>query len=153
MDKSLQTFSPECLLPGGVLEGAKFIFETAGITDNQLVLALDKVYKSYTGFSALLAGGIQLENTAKEQALTPFEIAPLVGFHSDKRGARTVNKMLELFGFQRRIAGNAGWEPRKLGEPYAVVLDAGERHSEGIPMRQLKWKSSIVPILKDLIPF
>ena len=44
----------------GVFEGAKFILETAGIKDNQLILALDKVYKHYTGNSALEMTGVEL---------------------------------------------------------------------------------------------
>lgn len=138
-------------LPSGVLEGAKLIFETAGITGNQLTLAMDKVYRSYTGRSALLAGDIQLEAPVKEQALTPTEIAPLIGFSSGKKGAKSVNKMLEIFEFQHRVAGN--WEPLKKGKPYAVMLDAGKSRSDGTPIRQLKWNSGIVQVLKDLMPF
>lgn len=150
---SYSVFKDNPALPGGVLEGAKLIFETAGITGNQLTLAMDKVYKSYTGRSALLAGDVQLEAPVKEQALTPSQIAPLVGFSSGKKGAKAVNKMLETFGYQHRIAGNAGWEPLEKGKPYAVVLDAGKLHSDGTPIRQLKWNSSIVNVLKNLIPF
>ena len=62
-------------LPSGVIEGAKPIFESVGITGNQLGLALDKLYKSYTGRSALIAAGIELEAPVKEQPLTPTEIA------------------------------------------------------------------------------
>lgn len=94
---SYSVFKDNPALPGGVLEGAKLIFETAGITDNQLTLALDKVYKSYTGRSALLTGGIQLEAPVKEQALTPTEIAPLIGFSSGKKGAKSVNNMLDNY--------------------------------------------------------
>ena len=148
---SYSVFSGNIALPDGVLEGAKFIFETAGIKDNQLTLALDKVYKSYTGRSALLAGDIQLEAPVKEQALTPTEIAPLVGFNSGKRGAKAVDKMLETFEFQHRVAGN--WEPLPKGRPYAVMLDAGKSHTNGTPIRQLKWNSGIVQVLKDLLPF
>ena len=141
----------ECSLPGGVLEGAKLIFETAGIKDNQLTLALDKVYKSYTGRSALLAGDIQLEAPVKQQALTPSQIAELIGFSSGKRGAKAVNKMLETFGFQRRVCGN--WEPQEKGLAYAVMQDTNKKHTDGTPVRQLKWNSSIIPALKELLPF
>ena len=146
---SYSLFKDNPALPNGVLEGAKLIFETAGITGNQLTLAMDKVYKSYTGRSALLAGDIQLEAPVKEQALTPSQIAPLVGLSSSKKGARAVNKMLEIVGFQRRIAES--WEPIGKGREYAVVLDAGKKHSDSTPIRQVKWNSGIVKILKDLM--
>lgn len=138
-------------LPSGVLDGARFIFETAGIKDNQLTLALDKVYKSYTGRSALLAGEIQLEAPVKEQALTPSEIAETIGFCSGKKGAKSVNNLLKIFGFQRKIVGN--WEPIGRGLEYAVVLDTNKKHSDGTPIRQIKWNSSIIPVLEELLPF
>lgn len=138
-------------LPSGVLDGARLIFETAGIKDNQLTLALDKVYKSYTGRSALLAGEIQLEAPVKEQALTPSEIAEAIGMGSGKKGGKNVNKLLKIFDFQRRIAGN--WEPLERGLEYAVVLDTNKKHSDGTPVRQVKWNSSIIPVLKELLPF
>ena len=141
----------ECSLPSGVLEGAKFIFETAGIKDNQLTLALDKVYKSYTGRSALQAGDIQLEAPVKQQALTPSQIAELIGLSSGKKGAKIVNKMLENFGFQHRVCGN--WEPLEKGIAYAVVLDTNKKHSDGTPIRQVKWNTGIVQTLKELLPF
>ena len=138
-------------LPSGVLDGAKFIFETAGIKDNQLTLALDKVYKSYTGRSALLAGEIQLEAPVKEQALTPSELAEVIGFGSRKKGGRNINMLLETLNFQRKIAGS--WEPIERGLKYAVVLDTNKKHSDGTPVRQVKWNSSIIPVLKELLPF
>ena len=47
-------------LPAGVLDGAKMIFEMAGLKDNQLTLAMDKIYQRHAGYSALTAAGIQL---------------------------------------------------------------------------------------------
>ena len=61
-------------LPLGVIEGARAIFETAGITGNQATLALDKVFRSYTGRSALEMGEISLTAPTREArliAITP----------------------------------------------------------------------------------
>ena len=96
-----------------VLEGAKLIFETAGIKGNQLALALDKTAKHYTGESLLALGGIQLEVKTKQQALTPSEI----GFELGISGRR-VNEILAGAGFQHKIAGK--WEPLGSGTNYAV---------------------------------
>lgn len=131
------------------MQSAKLIFEVAGIKSNQLALALDKVYKTYTGQSALLAGEIQLEAPVKEQALTPSQIAEAIGMGKGKSGGRQVNALLDSFGFQHRIAGN--WEPADKGLDYAVVVDTNKKHSNGTPVRQIKWNSSIVPVLKHLI--
>lgn len=144
-------FKDNPALPSGVLEGAKLIFELAGVTGNQLTLAMDKVYKSYTGRSALLAGDIQLEAPVKEQALTPTQIAEALGIGKGKKGARKVNNILETFGFQRRIGNN--WEPLEKGKSYAVVVDAGKAHSYGTPIRQVKWNSGILNVIQDELPF
>ena len=131
-------------LPSSVIEGAKAIFETAGITGNQATLALDKVFKCYTGRSALEMGEISLIAPYNKQILTPSEIGAEFGL-----SAQRVNEILAGAGFQHKIAGR--WEPLSPGEPYAVMLDTGKKHSNGTPVRQLKWNSSILDTFKSLI--
>lgn len=131
-------------LPSGILEGAKLIFEAAGIKDNQLSLAMDKVYQSYTGRSALAIGEIQLDVPTKRQALTPTEIGQQLGGMSPRR----VNEILAGAGYQYN-AGNNKWEPLEKGLPFAVMVDTNKRHSNGTPVRQLKWDSSILELLHD----
>ena len=131
-------------LPAGVLEGAKLIFETAGIKDNQLALAMDKVYMSYTGQSALTTGEVQLIAPAKEQLLTPTEIGHRLGL-----SARRINELLAYGGFQHNLAGK--WEPIGDGLNYAVMQDTNKRHSNGTPVRQLKWQSSIISVIEEML--
>lgn len=127
-----------------VLEGAKLIFETAGIKGNQLALALDKTAKHYTGESLLALGGIQLEVETKKQALTPSEIGSILGL-----SGRRINEILAGAGFQHKIIDK--WEPLGLGMPYAVMIDTGKQHSDGSPIRQLKWDSSIISVIERRI--
>ena len=54
------------------LRAIQVVLEPAGITGNQLSLALDKAYKSYTGRSALEAAGIQLVAPTQNQLLNPY---------------------------------------------------------------------------------
>lgn len=61
-------------ISAGAIDAARIIFEVAGITGNQAALALDKVYKSYTGRSALQAGEITLLAPSQHQLLTPTQI-------------------------------------------------------------------------------
>ena len=131
-------------LPSGVLEGAKLIFETAGIKNNQLTLAMDKVYKSYTGRSALNAGEIQLEAPTKRLLITPSEIGAELGL-----SGRRINDILAGAGYQHKIGDN--WEPLEPGLPYAVMLDTNKKHSDGTPVRQLKWDSSIISQVTRLL--
>ena len=117
------------------------ILQLADITGNQLILALDKVYKKFIGESLLLTTGIELEAPVKEQALTASELAELIGVGVGRKGARIVNKMLEFKGFQRRVGKY--WEPTETGKPFAVVIDMNKQHSDGTPVRQVKWNSGI----------
>ena len=132
------------VLPSGVLDGAQKILELAGITDNQLVLALDKMYQSYTGRSVLQTTGIELIAPENKQILTPTEIGKQLDL-----SPRRVNEILAGAGYQYKLGDK--WEPLNDGNPYAVMLDTNKKHSDGTPVRQLKWKSEIIPIIKELM--
>lgn len=129
-------------IPQGVLEGAKLILETAGIKDNQLALALDSVAKHCTGESLLAISGVTLVAPTKCQLLTPTEI----GKHFGVSG-RKVNELLCREEYQKREGKN--YEPLEAGEPYAVVLDTHKRHSDGTPVRQLKWESTFLNEIEE----
>ena len=126
------------------MQGARAVFEAAGIKDNQLALAMDKVYRSYTGRSALQAGEIALTAPSKKQILNPTEI----GEHFNLN-ARRVNEILAGAGYQHKINGK--WEALPPGEPYAVMQDVGKNHGNGTPIRQLKWDSSILTAFSKLM--
>ena len=124
-------------LPSGVMDGARMIFEIAGIKDNQLSLALDNVYASYTGRSALKTGNVTLVAPTQNQLLTPTQIGNEFGL-----SAQRVNEKLAYAGYQHKIAGK--WEPIGAGKAYGVMVDTGKRY-KGTPVRQLKWDSGILP--------
>ena len=130
--------------PLEMLEAARFVLEPSGITGNQLTLALDKAYKNLTGQSALALTGTELEAPTKRQLLTPTEIGKQFGLK-----ARQINDILAGRGFQYKI--NDNWEPLKPGMKYAVMLDTNKKHTDGTPVRQLKWDSRIIEPLKRII--
>ena len=132
-------------LPSGVMEGAKIVFEAAKIKDNQLALALDKIFSSYTGRSALQPGGIPLLAPTNNQILTPTQIGKHFGV-----SARRINELLIQAEYQRNTEG--GYEATELGLPFAVMQDTNKWHSDGTPVRQLKWDSSILEELKEYFP-
>ena len=134
----------QAALPSGVMEGARMIFEAAGIKDNQLSLALDKVYASYTGRSALTTGNITLKAPTKNQLLTPTQIGGEFGL-----SARQVNEKLAYAGYQHKIAGK--WEAIGAGKEYGVMLDVGKRYRGGTPVRQLKWDSGILAVFQRIL--
>ena len=138
------SYNAQSASPVNPLEGARYVCELAGITGNQLVLAVDNVYRRYTGFSALEAGGIQLIAPTQNQLLTPTDIGRLYCM-----SARRVNELLAGAGYQHKIADK--WEAIGDGTKYAVMQDTSKRHSDGTPIRQLKWDSSILGVVEELI--
>ena len=126
------------------IEAVKAILETHKVTGNQLTLALDKVYKSYTGRSALETAGIALISPTQRQLLTPTDIGNQYGL-----SARRVNELLAGAGYQHKIAGK--WEALGDGATYAVMQDTNKRHSDGTPVCQLKWSTAILPVFEGLL--
>ena len=128
-----------------IMSAARMIFEAAGIKNNQMALALDKVAKHYIGKSLLAISGISLIAPTKCQLLTPTEI----GKHFGVSG-RKINSLLCEEAYQTRVGKD--YEPLEFGQPFAVMLDTGKAHSDGTPIRQLKWESSILDEIADLFP-
>lgn len=115
----------------------------AGITGNQLALAADAYYRKRTGISVIEASGVQLVAPQQKQLLTPTQIGKELGGIS----GRKVNLMLAGLGLQRRV-GEA-WEPTEAGTARGgVLMDTGKQHSNGTPVRQLKWPSDVVAVLQ-----
>lgn len=133
---------PDAKLSEPILYGAKMVFEAAGIKDNQLALALDKVIEHYTGESMLALSGVTLVAPTKCQLLTPTEI----GKHFGVSG-RKVNELLCREEYQKREGKN--YEPLEAGEPYAIMLDTHKKHSDGTPVRQLKWESAFLNEIEE----
>lgn len=115
------------------------IFTAAGVTGNQLALALDNVYKAETGMSVLAAANIQLVSPVQEHLFTPAELGGMLGGLSGK----TVNRMLADAGLQFRVP-DGKWVLTELGKQYGVILDTGKKHSSGVPITQLKWYRNVL---------
>ena len=122
------------------MQAAKLILDAANIKGNQLALALDKVAAHYTGYSLLALSGVALIAPTTHQLLTPTQI----GKHFNMSGRR-VNELLIREGYQQKTEN--GYEPLVPGLEFAVMLDTNKKHSDGTPVRQLKWDSSIIPEL------
>lgn len=123
----------------------KVILECAGITGNQLALALDKGVRTDTGTSLISWSGTQLEAPIQQQLATPTQLGRIVG-----TSARKVNLLLEDLGYQ--IKTDNGWEPTKLGlDVGGTLLDVNKAHSDGTPVRQLKWPFSLTTELQQVL--
>lgn len=116
---------------------ARIVLEAAGITGNQLALALDKGIRKDTGESSLEWTGTQLTAPTQERLLNPTELGKPLGL-----SPRTVNSRLQSKGYQ--VKGVAGWELTPTGKALGgVYLDTGKKHSSGVPVRQIKWPATV----------
>lgn len=128
------------------LESTTLILQIAGIAGNQLALALDKQYKKETGYSAIKATNTALEAPIQEHLATPTQIGKQLGI-----GPVKVNKLLEEYGYQEKNE-KGEWTPTKIGlEVGGTLLDVNKAHSDGTPVRQLKWPYSVVDILRSIL--
>ena len=122
------------------------IFETAiayaklfGLEGNQALLSADKATERHTGFSPMRFMQIELKKEEQTLNLTPTEIGKQL---NPPLSAIATNKRLESLGYQEKLG--SAWVPTTAGKPYAVFLDTGKKHSDGTPVTQLKWLSSII---------
>lgn len=121
-----------------------------GLSGNQLILSASQAVAKVTGFNPLDAMGITHVDAPTNRALlTPTDI----GKQLDGLSAQRVNMMLKSEGFQtsfRNAKGNLVYEPTEKGrEIGAVMQDTGKRHGDGVPIRQLKWPSSVIDVLRE----
>ena len=113
-----------------------------GFEGNQAFLSADKAVKQITGVSSLGLLQIELKNEHQTLNLTPTEIGKQL---NTKLSAVAVNKLLESLNYQEKLG--SAWVPTLRGKPYAIFLDTGKKHSDGTPITQLKWLSTIIPHL------
>jgi len=110
-----------------------------GFQGNQATLSADKAIKAMTGVSVLALMGAELIKEEQHLNLTATEIGKEL---TPPLSAIATNKLLDALGFQEKLG--AAWSPTEKGKPFAVFLDTGKKHSDGTPITQLKWLSSII---------
>ena len=76
--------------------------------------------------------------------VNPTEIGKRYGLSAQK-----VNNILAGAGYQHKIADK--WEAIGEGEKLSVMQDTGKKHSDGTPVCQLKWYSTILPVFEELL--
>lgn len=119
------------------------VLRVAGLTPNQIAIGMSNTFRRLTGFDVLEASEMSLPSPVQKQALTPTELGKELGDVCP----RTINRLFLDRGFQvRRV--NGGYDPTEKGEPYALLLDTAKRHSDGTPVKQLKWYTGVLPLLR-----
>ena len=133
----------------GVIKRAISILELGGIKGSQATLALDKIYKSYTGFSALDVVGIHFETVGDKKLLTPAKVGHALGIRNRALAKQIVNYLLEASEYQYRTT--YWWMPTEKGYPYAAICDTKETAPDGKIITTLKWAEDIIPVLKKIL--
>lgn len=127
----------------GAFRSCMAIAKLAGLTGNQAILSADKATKKLIGESPLALLEItHLHAPVQEISLTPTQIGELL---RTPVSARKVNILLESLDYQVKTGDQ--WLPTEKGKPFSEVLDTGKKHSDGTPVKQLKWYQSIVACL------
>lgn len=114
---------------------------------NQAILSANRATKVLTGVDMMGLLGMTHTNAPQNEALlTPTQIGERMSL-----SGRAVNRLLTEEGLQvafKDRKGNIYYEPTDDGRRAgAVMQDTGKQHSNGTPVRQLKWASRIVDVL------
>jgi Rha family phage regulatory protein len=108
-----------------------------GFIGNQGILSADKLISAHTGLSPLsLMGHTHLLADQRGLTFTPTQLGKDKGL-----SAMVINKLLEASGLQIKV--DKEWVPTEIGLSHAEMLDTGKNHSNGTPVKQIKWFSSV----------
>lgn len=129
---------------GTVTRQCVMMAKACGLKDNQAILSADRAVKQLTGESPLqLLGATHLHAPVQQIVFTPTQIGQQL---EPSISAVKVNVLLADLGLQIKIGEN--WTPTQKGMDYAEVMDTQKRHSDGTPVKQVKWFSSVMDLLK-----
>lgn len=107
----------------------------AAIAANQAVMGLTQVNLMQS------LGRTHLEaDNQNGRYYTPTEIGREIG-----TSARGVNLLLAEAGMQFK-RGDV-WEVTEAGKEFAKIYDTGKKHGSGVPITQIKWSMSVLPLL------
>ena len=139
-----------------VFKFAKLVLETAGLTGNKLAIGLDKIFKHYTGISALETAGVQLEKEEEyeifhgdvgDEFANPEDIIGMYGLIcSDPEGY--INETLEKAGYQHKVGEQ--WLPTELGKKHSIILEKNMQYLDGTPVREVLWNTDTIDFQKLL---
>ena len=132
---------------GTITRQFSIMCKALGFKGNQHTLAVDKAVKNATGISPLeMIGETHLIAENKQQVFTPTQLGELC---EPKISARKVNEILAQLGFQEK-AGSI-WAVTPKGEKLCEMLDTGKKHSDGTPVKQVKWYQSVMEDIKQAL--
>lgn len=119
------------------------IAKLCGLKGNQAILSADRATRKLTGESPLeLLEITHLHAPVQEQVFTPTQIGEML---NPKLSSQKVNKLLAELGYQVKVGEL--WLMTEKGKSFGDIMDTGKKHSDGTPVKQLKWYQFIVACL------
>jgi len=132
---------PSALEPTKEFKALLGVARLIGLDKNAAVISANQAVTKLTGTNLLgLLGQTHLEQEEQVQYFTPTELGARL-----KVSAQKVNAMLAAPGFQAK-SGKV-WELLTAGRQYAMIYDTGKKHSDGVPVQQVKWSASVLDVL------
>lgn len=124
----------------GIFRDALSLAKLIGFEGNQAVLSANKSTRKLTGMDVLaLMDVTHLKADPRGMTYTPTQLGDMC---NPMMSARMMNQKLEAEGFQHREGDD--WTPTVAGHRHGEWLDTGKRHSDGTPVKQLKWFKSVL---------
>lgn len=121
--------------------------ELFGLTHNRALISANVTTRKRTGIDLQAELDIKLIAEDNSYYLLATEIGERLHLGTGRKAARQANLLLAEQGFQFKNERNE-WRPTEKGKAYAVILDIGKAHHDGSMVQQLKWKETILNVLK-----
>lgn len=121
----------------------KALAELFGLSGNQALLSASRATEALTGYNPIKMLGVELQSERKEKTFTVTELGKAC---FDGLSGRKVNQLLMESGLQ--VKAGKHWELTEAGKTHAELLDTGKSHSNGTPVKQIKWYRSVVDCLQ-----
>ena len=77
----------------------------------------------------------------KTKIFTPTQLGKEIG-----KSAMEINLLLSDIGFQKKVGKI--WEVLEDEKDFAELLDTNKKHSDGTPVKQIKWQKDVLEKIK-----
>ena len=125
----------------------KKVAEAFGLTHNRALISANIALRKRTGIDFQAELDVKLIAEDNSNYLLATEIGERLHMGTGRKAARHANLLLAEEGFQFKNERNE-WRPTEKGRAYAVILDTGKAHHDGSMVQQLRWKESVISMLK-----
>lgn len=131
----------------GMFRSLQYINKLSGMDKNNALLSANRQVRDATGIDLLKnSGATHLLAHTTDHPLTPTAIGKRLGEY----GAQRINGVLAHLGLQTKksVGSKDAWVPTTKGEPFAIMEDTGKKSGDGTPVRQLKWRASVIDLVR-----